>query len=177
MSRQSRDIYLISGPCGVGKSTISKKLADRMSKSVLIEGDQLNAMLVGENQPAWEERLAIVWKTIVSITKNVLDHERDVVIDYVVEDELNWFAQQFVDLNVHIHYVVLRADKSVLHERLTQRGNTDLLERSLFLLKKLEGTRANKPFLLDTTDKRPFEVVEKIEKNKLHYRYPFDERM
>ncbi|MFG6146865.1 AAA family ATPase [Halobacillus sp. B23F22_1] len=176
MSRQSSSIYIISGPCGVGKSTISRNLSDRMSKSVLIEGDQLNSMIVGENQPAWEERLAIVWENIVSLTKNVLQHERNVVIDYVVEDELDWFAQQFADIKVHIHYVVLRADKNVLNDRLTQRENIDLIERSLFLLKKLEGTRVNEPFLLDTTDKRPFEVVEEIERNKLHYRCHFDGR-
>lgn len=34
-------LYLITGPAGVGKSTISKALAERLNKSVLIEGEAL----------------------------------------------------------------------------------------------------------------------------------------
>lgn len=31
-------LYIITGPAGVGKSTISKKIAESKKKSVLIEG-------------------------------------------------------------------------------------------------------------------------------------------
>ena len=34
-------IYIITGPAGVGKSTISRKLAENSKKSVLIEGDEI----------------------------------------------------------------------------------------------------------------------------------------
>ena len=33
-------LYIITGPAGVGKSTISKKIAESKKKSVLIEGDE-----------------------------------------------------------------------------------------------------------------------------------------
>ena len=35
------DLYIITGPAGVGKSTISRKIAECKSKSVLIEGDDI----------------------------------------------------------------------------------------------------------------------------------------
>ena len=34
-------LYIITGPAGVGKSTISKGIASSSSKSVLIEGDEI----------------------------------------------------------------------------------------------------------------------------------------
>ena len=35
------NLYVITGPAGVGKSTVSKKLAQNLSKSALIEGDEI----------------------------------------------------------------------------------------------------------------------------------------
>lgn len=34
-------LYIITGPCGVGKTTISKKLFQKLSNSLLIEGDDI----------------------------------------------------------------------------------------------------------------------------------------
>ena len=39
-------IYLITGPAGVGKSTISKKIAEHLDKSVLIEGDDIYHLVI-----------------------------------------------------------------------------------------------------------------------------------
>ena len=35
------NLYVITGPAGVGKSTVSKRLAQNLSKSALIEGDEI----------------------------------------------------------------------------------------------------------------------------------------
>jgi predicted ABC-type ATPase len=40
-------LYVITGPAGVGKSTISRKIAEASYKSALIEGDDLYAQIVG----------------------------------------------------------------------------------------------------------------------------------
>lgn len=36
-----KNLYIITGSAGVGKSTISNTIANKMKKSVLIEGDEI----------------------------------------------------------------------------------------------------------------------------------------
>lgn len=40
------NLYIITGSAGVGKSTISKKIADSKEKSALIEGDEIYHQIV-----------------------------------------------------------------------------------------------------------------------------------
>lgn len=168
-----RSIYIISGPCGVGKSTITKGLAGKLEKAVLIEGDLISAMFVGGDQPSWEEKLTIVWKNLSSLSKNFLLDGYDVVLDYVVEDELGWFCGELqqTGLDITLHYYVLRADPEVLVERITKRGDTDMIPRSLELLHQLENKKENAPHLYDTTNKEPNDIIEDIVNNITHY-YP-----
>ena len=49
------NLYIITGPAGVGKSTISRELAKKKSKSVLIEGDDIYHQVVGGYVQAWKE--------------------------------------------------------------------------------------------------------------------------
>lgn len=155
-------LYLISGPLGVGKSTTAKILAERVERCVLIEGDLLLHMLHHELPLSWDERLSVTWKNILALTRNMLEHGLNVVIDFVVEDEFEWFCEQLSDLDVSLKFAVLRADKEKIAERLTRRGDIDSLERSLFLLDKLESMPQNRQFLYDTTLKRPEDTAEAI---------------
>ncbi|WP_226682995.1 AAA family ATPase [Sutcliffiella horikoshii] len=165
------NVYIISGPCGVGKSTITKGLARKLEKAVLVEGDLISAMFVGEEQPAWEEKLSIVWKNLSSLTKNFLANGYNVVIDYVVEDELEWFCKELQQarLDVTLHYYVLCADPEVLVERITKRGDINMIPRSLELLHQLENKKENAPYLYDTTNKDPNRIIEEIAGNITRY--------
>ncbi|WP_173915304.1 AAA family ATPase [Halobacillus sp. Marseille-Q1614] len=158
--QSSKSIYIISGPCGVGKSTITKALAQEMEEAALLEGDVIYSMLTVEL--SWERHLEIVWQNILSLTRNFVENNLNVVIDYVVESELEWFCKQLTELNVHIYYVVLRADEEVLMKRLNKRGDLQLGKRSLQLLEELEGKKSNQSFLYDTTDKHPSEIAEDL---------------
>ncbi|RXZ01470.1 AAA family ATPase [Fictibacillus sp. S7] len=160
-------IYIFSGPCGVGKSTLTKLLAENMEKVVLIHGDDIHSMFVGRDQPSWGDQLSIVWQNTLSITRNFLDHGLNIVLDYVVEDELEWFCQELSGYDVELYYVVLRADEDVLVQRLQERGDGDLIDRSLFLLDQLEDDPANQPYLYDTTNKTPKEILEEL-RNRFH---------
>ncbi|TDF89719.1 hypothetical protein E1757_34505 [Paenibacillus piri] len=155
-------IYLISGPLGVGKSTTSKELARYIKQCVLIEGDKLLHMFKGESQPSWEERLNLTWENILALTRNFIVNDLNVVIDFVVEDELDWFCKQISDLNVELRYIILRADKDKLTERLNMRGDIDSLDRSLFLLNKMESSPSNNQFIYDTTLKQPKEITQDV---------------
>ncbi|WP_243867507.1 AAA family ATPase [Paenibacillus sp. BK720] len=164
-TRKTVTVYLISGPLGVGKSTVSKTLASAMNQCVLIEGDLLLQVYRGETEPPWEERLRLAWLNIAAVTRNFLVNGLDVVIDFVVEDELQWFFDQLSDLDVTLHYVVLHAEPDTLNARLHQRGDTQYIDRSLFLRSKLMASPVNELFLLDTDGKKPDELAEEIIKN------------
>lgn len=47
-------LYILTGPAGVGKSTISKGIAERLEKSVLLEGDDFYHQVVGGYKEAWK---------------------------------------------------------------------------------------------------------------------------
>jgi deoxyadenosine/deoxycytidine kinase len=159
---KEKTIYIISGPCGVGKSTLAKELARNLKKSALIKGDDFLSMYEEGSAPAWEENLVIMWKNILSVTQTLIQHDYNVIIDIVVEDELEWFCKHFLYLNLKMKYVVLRADENILIERLNKRGDPFLIDRSLFLLNQLENSSANTKHLYDTTHKNPAEVLKDI---------------
>lgn len=155
-------IYLVSGPVGVGKSTTSKKLAQMVKKCVLLEGDSILNMFEYGSETSWEERLSLTWENIVILTRNLIQNDFNVVIDFVVEDELDWFCKHISDLQVTLKYIVMRAGKEKLIERIRMRGDIESIERSLFLLNKLESTPSNQQFLFDTTLRNSTEIVDAI---------------
>lgn len=163
--KKSVAVYLISGPLGVGKSSVSKTLAKAMKQCALIEGDLLLHIYRGEIEPPWDERLRLAWLNIAAVTRNLIREGLDVVIDFVVEDELPWFYDQLSDLDATLHYVVLHAEEDTLAARLNQRGDAQYIQRSLFLRNKLMVSPANEPFLLDADRKRPDELAEEIVKD------------
>ncbi|WP_061578943.1 AAA family ATPase [Saccharococcus caldoxylosilyticus] len=154
-----KTIYIVSGPCGVGKSTVAKELSRNLKHAALISGDDIMFMIEKGYAPPWEEWLSITWKNILSLTRNFVQHDLNVVIDCVVESELEWFCQHISDLNIPIKYIVLIASEDKLIERLNKRGDDHLIDRSLFLLKKLGSSAGNKKYIYDTTHKQPSEIV------------------
>nr|WP_231507632.1 AAA family ATPase [Bacillus sp. UNC41MFS5] len=163
-----KTIYIISGPCGVGKSSLAKELTRNVKKSALIKGDDFLSMFEEGSVPPWEENIVIMWKNILSVTQTLIQHDYNVIIDIVVEDELEWFCRHFSYLNLKIKYVVLRADENKLIERLNKRGDQFLIDRSIFLLNQLENSPANTKHLYDTTHKNPAEVLKDI-MNSSHF--------
>jgi 2-phosphoglycerate kinase len=164
MNKQTnRSIYIISGPYGVGKSTIAQELAQRMEKVALIEGDLMKLMFGGKEQSPWEEQLSIIWENILCLTKNFIENNMNVIIDYVVESELEWFYKHISKLNANIYYVVLRADEDIIIKRLSKRGDVYLIEGSLYLLDKIEKLLSNEKYLYDTTNKQPVEIINDLQ--------------
>ncbi|SFS72744.1 AAA family ATPase [Paenibacillus sp. BC26] len=162
-------IYLISGPLGVGKSTTSQELARKVGLCVLIEGDHLLHLLKDELPLSWEEKLRLTWDNILALTKNLIRNHISIVIDFVVEDEFDWFCEQLADLNVDLKYMVLLADQETIVERLTMRGDLDSLERSLYLLNKMEQTPSVIRFGYNTTGSRPTETADEILVNSRYH--------
>ena len=67
-------LYIITGPAGVGKSTISRKLAELKDKSALIEGDEIYHQVVGGYVSPWKDgnHLEVFWKVCIDTVKEVV---------------------------------------------------------------------------------------------------------
>lgn len=159
-------ITFISGPCGCGKSTLADAYAKRLVDSgvcrqvYVIHGDDFHAGFVqtqervGPDCPQfmyWPDILAFNWRCILDAADRALGRQVDVVIDYVIEEELPRVMALARRHGAQVRYVVLTASDATLRERLTSRGDPDLIDRSLFLKKKLEGMRCNQGHLLDNS--------------------------
>lgn len=104
------NIYFFSGPCGCGKTTLSKAFAKKLvnefgkEQVYIIHGDDIRGGFVdsdnsgkySEGKLSWEEILGFNWECILQMTENALKRGLDVIIDYVIEDELPLFAKSTV---------------------------------------------------------------------------------
>lgn len=157
-------IYVFSGPCGCGKSTLAESYARYLiqkpscNQVYVIHGDDFHKGFietdrrVGPNCPGfqyWEDILRFNWECMLDTAQKALDRGLDVLIDYVVEDELPLLKELARKNNAKLCYVVLTASEEELRQRLIRRGSEDLIERSLFLKTKLENTAENLPYLFD----------------------------
>ena len=112
------NLYIITGPAGVGKSIISRELAKSYNKSALIEGDDIYHQVIGGFVQAWKEgnHLKTFWKVCVNIIKTYLEDGFDVVFNYIITPEnLELIKTAFKDYNVK--FVVLMTDEATLLAR------------------------------------------------------------
>ncbi len=174
-------IIFISGACGSGKSTFADALAGYLVRQdhktvYVIHGDDF---LDGFREPEekgvffvngqasdylqWESILRFNWDCIITTAQRALQDNLDVVIDYVIEDELSRIRELAVKNRVPLYYIVLTADAEEIERRIRNRGDADLIERALFLKKKLENMPENQGHLYDNTGKKPEDDLRNIE--------------
>lgn len=158
-------LYVITGPAGVGKSTISKKLAEISSKSALIEGDDIYHQVITSYAPAWKQgnHLKIFWEICINIIKIYLNNNYDVIFNYIVTPEnLELIKNEFNMFD--IKFVVLLVDESTLLLRDNQRDkNYQMGDRSIVLLNNFRNRNYCQNNILDTSDLSIDETVKLIE--------------
>ena len=177
-------IFFFSGPCGCGKTTLSDAYAAHLAEEThrtvyVIHGDDFQDGFVepkssgnfdADGQPIdpvrWTDILAFNWDCILATADRALRQRVDVVIDYVIEDELPRVQALAKSYGAALYYIVLTASEAELIRRIRQRGDTTLLERALFLKNKLENMPENKGHIYDNTDKTPEESVAETELEK-----------
>lgn len=169
-------LYFLSGPCGVGKSTAADALAQQFlaqGRTVcLIHGDDLgNMLLLPEDfspftqdghirdEALWNRIISFNWHSLLDMAGHALDAGADVIIDYVIEEELPLVSALARKKGAAFHYIVLTASREALTRRLTGRGDPETLGRSLFLKAKLEQAQENRRQLLDISDFSPDETI------------------
>jgi ribose 1,5-bisphosphokinase PhnN len=148
-------LFMFSGPCGCGKSTLADAYANHLvqiggkNQVYVIHGDNFHDGFAETENPAalscpdflrWEDILRFNWDCMLTVAQKALDRGLDVLIDYVVEDELPLLQALASKYGAKLYYTVLTASEDELRCRLISRGDPHLIERSLFLKKELETT-------------------------------------
>ena len=157
-------LYILTGPAGVGKSTISKKIAELSQKSALIEGDDIYHQVVGGYIPAWKEgnHLDIFWKVSISSIKEYLNDGYDVIFNYIIDvDDINKLKEEFKDFE--IRFVVLMVDEKILLKRDKERPeDCQMNERCIVLLNSFKKKNFNSDNILNTSNLTVDETVKLI---------------
>ena len=166
------NIYFFSGPCGCGKSTLATAYAKHLANNCerkqvyLIHGDDFHAGFIesdnkgdffvdGQASDAllWQDILKFNWDCILDVAEKALDRGLDVVIDYVIEEELPLVQKLAEEYDAKLYYVVLTASQDTIRQRITNRGDVDMIERALFLKNKLDNLPENQGHMFDNTNK------------------------
>lgn len=176
------NIYFFSGPCGCGKSTLANAYAKHLvnecgKKQVyLIHGDDFHAGFIesdskgdffvdGQASDAllWQDILKFNWDCMLTVARKALDRGLDVIMDYVIEEELPLVQELAKEYGAELYYVVLTASQDAIKQRIMQRGDVDMIERSLFLKNKLDNLPENQGHLLDNTHKSVEQIIATLE--------------
>lgn len=161
-------LFVITGPAGVGKSTVSKEIAQKSKKSVLIEGDEIYHQVVGSYVSPWKEgnHLEVFWKVCLDSINDYLQYGYDVVFNYIVgTKELEKIKKAFPAYE--IKFVVLMVDEETLIKRDKERPlDCQMGERCIVLLNSFKNKEYSEKNLLDTSKLNVDETVEKIIKEE-----------
>lgn len=172
------NIYVFSGPCGCGKTTLSDAYAAHLVETgeknqiYVIHGDNFHNGFITTNRsidPAcrdflcWPDILQFNWDCILSSAQHALSRGHDVIIDYVVEDELPRIVEMAENFHARLFYFVLTATEAELIQRLTLRGSADLIQRSLFLKKKLDNLPEHRKYQYDISGKSVAEEIASLD--------------
>ena len=158
-------LYVITGPAGVGKSTVSKMLAERSSKSVFIDGDEIYHHVVGGYAPAWKEgnHLDVFWKVCIDMMRIYLEAGYDVVFNYIVNPKNIEIIKDSLN-NFTIKFAVLMVDEETLLARDSLRAeDCQMKERCIVLLNSFRNKGFSEKNILDSSKLSVEETVEIIE--------------
>ena len=161
-------LYIITGPAGVGKSTVSKTVAEKLSKSVLIEGDDIYGHVVGGYVSPWKEgnHLELFWKVSIDIIKDYLEAGYDVVYNYIISpNNLEKLREKFKEYN--LKFVVLLIDEETLLSRDAQRPeDCQMKERCIVLLNQFKKHNYDEKYVIDTGKQDVLEEAKMIIEDK-----------
>ena len=159
-------LYIITGPAGVGKSTISNEIAKLSSKSALIEGDEIYHQVVGGYVSAWlpGNHLDMFWKVSLDTIETYLNAGYDVVFNYIIGskdlsrfDMFNDYEKKFV--------VLITDEKTIMERDKLRPEDCQMKERCIILLNNFKNDNYDDMYYLDTSKLSIEESVKEIEEN------------
>jgi len=157
-------LYVITGPAGVGKSTVSYELGKRLDKSVVIEGDTIYNFFVGGRIKPWypDAPLDLFWKNSIMLIKSYLENGYDVVFNYIIKNkQLENLKETFKDYDF-IFSCLLVDEPTIIKRDLLRPEDCQMHERSLILLKEFINCNYDNKYVIDSSNLTVEETVEKI---------------
>ncbi len=160
-----KDLYFITGTCGVGKSTTSCQLGKKFDLSVHIDVDDIYNWFVGGYVKPWEDdgsRLNLLKSNLICLINNYIQKGYVPIIDYVLFPEDVEYILNNV-LNVKVKYVVLMSDEhTIINRDLSRDSKQHMGDRALQLLEEFQSKNINEKHILYTTNMNVDDVVNVI---------------
>lgn len=154
-------LYILTGPPGVGKTTISNELAKSLDKSVLIEGDDIYNQVVSSHVSPWKEgnHLNIFWEICLNTIDIYLKNNYNVVFNYIISPkDLNILKTKFK--NYTLRFSVLLANKETLLARDSKRPlDCQMHERCVILLEKFQTQYVSSNNIINTTNASVKDII------------------
>ncbi len=112
-------VVIVSGTIGAGKTSISKSLQYSLGIDkepwARIEGDFfLGIGTTVKETIKWEGMLEFSWGSILETAKLLLEKGVNVIIDFVIEEEMPrilHFFKEMGEKKPQLHYVLLKSEK------------------------------------------------------------------
>lgn len=169
-------ICLITGPAGAGKSSVAKALAEKFSRSVVINVDKLRGMVIGGYVRPWphndevELQLFLSVKNACYIANNFLEKGFTVFIDDVVGRKfLEQYSTYFKEKNFKT-FLLLPSLETLL-SRFDERGCDEELRKRTHDLHKSFSEKKDKLNwkIINSSNQTLEETVEQIYKEIIDF--------
>lgn len=160
-------LYIITGPPGVGKSTVSKVLAEKKEKSALIEGDDIYHLVCGGYAKPWLEgnHLEVFWENCIDLIKNFLNRGYDVIFNYIcTPEDIECLKNKIENTEIKLSILVVDEETIIKRDKMRQ-IDCQMGERSVLLLNEFKAMGYSKKYYLDTTFLNVEETVNEIIEN------------